>query len=223
MSALSLSDSKADCKSNPISTRRIPTTRLSALDALSDVPKPVVQMIDDYARRPPPVEVVTALWRDMARTCSRLADKPTPQWSRFLCIQELDAEFAVELMAFDCGSDLRRALSPNAERATRDYRMRKVAPASMTAALKEHGAGALADAVSRFCSVEGDALCTLVSERGHWCAVILAVPDSACDAIADVLQADGSVSLNPLFGLEKGDGLCGLFVDHSLSFTGIFD
>jgi hypothetical protein len=59
-----------------------PSHRLTALlKALSNVPKPVVQMIDEYARRVSAAALLHALWHDMARaTNTALDDRQPPEW-----------------------------------------------------------------------------------------------------------------------------------------------
>jgi hypothetical protein len=154
-------------------------------------------MIDDYARRLPPADRITALWADMIATNPEASDVRL-QWNRFVSVDGL------KVCALNCRKQLSSLLGP----AVRDM-ARVHEPSLPINRLTQAGAG-LGPALSRALSDDADGLCLM--SHLTWAVVLLALPDTAL-----VSDAFGSAHLTALLGskgskAEEGEGLCGLLV-----------
>jgi hypothetical protein len=191
-----------------------PSTRLTALyDALPFVPKPVVQLIDEYLRRLPPSELI----RELSRTISpalAVDDVTAAQ----LSLTGRTVYMGVTVRSFYCGTQLYGLLDDgfvyddelNAAPVTRSdpsELLRRLRDAiilkdPITPALK----GVLGEDAGALCCI------TLGNVLASWCMILFAVPDGL---LADQVLGDLSGAA-PIKALSERAPLCGLCIHQGL-------
>jgi hypothetical protein len=196
--------------------------RLSVLlEALPDVPKPVVQLMDSYLRRLP-ADLIAALWRDVVRSSSWLempSDLSDSDWNRTHYATD-----TISLCAFSDGTGLQTGLYTGRYVRTGDssddggtFPMKEVDASELARWMRT--ADRLTGAIQRVLSSDPGALCLLVAPKPaerDWCSVLLAVPDCPGTAVANLVAADGTVPvplcLKSLF--TAAEPVYGLIVDE---------
>jgi hypothetical protein len=192
------------------------SARLTALcEVLSEVPKPVVSMIDEYLRRLPPSELIRELSRAISSDLT--VDETSAQPSYVVPNHQIGV---VTVRAFYNASQLRRVLTiefqeedPGQPPFTRSgiAELLQLLPSENLL----NDPDTVTPALKRLMDEDDSALCvvTLSLGRAWWCTVLLAVPVGSSAAAMLSGQPDNS-PIRPL--LEK-EPLCGLMVDKRVS------
>jgi hypothetical protein len=175
----------------------VPPARLKALyTALPDVPKSVVQLIDEYLRRLPPSDLI----RELSRAISPelMVDSAVFQMD-FVCVR-----------AFYSGPQLRALL---ADRLSADFFDQTTFPAPVSEVLRdlqsEHlSADTVTPALKQLLAEDDGALCAVALPLLHalWCSALLAVPFGA-NAEHVLRNGQDRASIRSLMG---SDSVCGL-------------
>jgi hypothetical protein len=156
-----------------------PSARLTALySALSDVPKPVVQLIDEYLCRPPPSELTRALARAISPklTDNDAATSAQPSQSCPLCESEA---VQVEVRSFYSSAQLRAILHEMmSDTETMPATREDVSTVLQRLYDLYLACDRLSPLLKQLMAEDEDALCavSITAPLAKWCTVLLAVP-----------------------------------------------
>jgi hypothetical protein len=195
------------------------------VDALPDIPKPVVQLTAAYLRRPPPFELIRELSRDISPDlCSNTAHIPGSAWSDRLMVtlRATNGTSDVTVTPFYGGDQLRKIFSSQLLQWP-DYVRFRVCPMQMLSGLldpRRCEAEHVARAIASVRAADPGALCLL---ELTWGFALVAVPEAYCaDAAAGPdawpLLAAGRMAelttfIEPLLVEKQPTGpLCGLMI-----------